>query len=245
MRSLDREIFVCVDCETTGLDTQEDRIVEVGAIRFTLDGKIARYETLIDPQRPISKTSTEIHHITDEMVKGKPKIEEVLPKIFEFLREEVTIGHNISFDLDILTAEAKRAEIPYDFSKRMTIDTLRLARLYGESPTNSLKGLRRHFNIPPESAHRALDDALINIEVFKHLVRRFKTLEEVEKKLSRPIAMKTMPLGRHKGRPFSEVPIEYLKWAAGKDFDQDLLFSIRSEIKRRKKAPSFSPFQNL
>jgi DNA polymerase-3 subunit epsilon len=58
-----------------------------------------------------------------------------------------------------------------------------------------------------------------------------------------------MPLGKHKGRPFSEIPHEYLQWAANKDFDQDLTFSIRSELKKRKSGNLFkqasNPFSEL
>jgi DNA polymerase-3 subunit epsilon len=61
--------------------------------------------------------------------------------------------------------------------------------------------------------------------------------------------MKTMPLGKHKGRRFEEVPIEYLQWAERKDFDQDLLFSIRLELRNRKKGGGFeqsaNPFSEL
>lgn len=132
---------------------------------------------------------------------------------------------------------------------RKQMDTLRLARLYGESPTNSLESLRRHFNIPAESAHRALDDAKINSIVFKRLTERFRTTEDVFKALSKPIRMRHIPLGKHKGRPFSEVPVNYLRWASHQNFDQDLLFSIKSELKRRSGGKHFgaatNPFNNL
>ena len=58
-----------------------------------------------------------------------------------------------------------------------------------------------------------------------------------------------MPLGKHKGRPFTEVPVAYLRWAARQKFDQDLLFSIRSELKKRDQGNAFrkagNPFQEL
>ena len=61
--------------------------------------------------------------------------------------------------------------------------------------------------------------------------------------------LKEIPFGKHKGRSIKDVPIDYLHWAANKDFDQDLLFTIRTEINRRKKGNQFSqtanPFQNL
>ena len=87
------------------------------------------------------------------------------------------------------------------------------------------------------------------IEVFKHLSRKFKTTEEALKRFKKPIQLKTMPLGKHKGRSFHDIPIEYLRWAAHQNFDQDLLFSLRSELKKRKSGNLFSqatnPFSEL
>lgn len=241
MSLLKKTIFVCVDCETTGLDTKNDKIIEVGAVRFTLEKVLDRFETLIDPRCPIPAASQAIHHITDEMVAGKPSIDEKAQEIIAFLKEGYLIGHGILFDIQMLT----NAGIP--LSDRPYIDTLRLARLYGQSPVNSLEGLRKHFHIPAESAHRALDDAYINSEVFKYLVKPYKTLSQLERALDKPIRMRHMPLGKHKGRPFREVPIQYLRWAVHQDFDRDLLFSIKSELKRRKsgQGPSHNPFANL
>ena len=56
--------------------------------------------------------------------------------------------------------------------------------------------------------------------------------------------MKYMPLGKHKGRQFGEIPLQYLQWAAHMDFDQDLLFTIRSELKKRKKGTGFKQVTN-
>src|SRR3989344_2901740 len=85
MSLLDTEEFVCLDCESTGLDPHKDRIVEIAAARFTF-GKISQeFETLIDPECPIPETSQEIHKISQEMVAGKPKIREVLPKLLSMI----------------------------------------------------------------------------------------------------------------------------------------------------------------
>ena len=62
--------------------------------------------------------------------------------------------------------------------------------------------------------------------------------------LEKPILLKAMPLGKHKGRLMKEIPVEYLRWAVNKDFDQDLLFSIRTELKRRKSGNQFSQSSN-
>lgn len=249
MTLLKDEIFVCLDCETTGLEAKEDRVIEVGLAIFTFDGIQERYETLIDPMQPIPEESMEIHHITNEMVQGKPKIQEILPIISSYLGKKTIVGHGINLDIDFLTEEAKRHGQTFLPRNSPRIDTLRLARLYGESPSNSLEKLREHFNIEPEGAHRAMNDVLVNIEVFKFLSSKFKNTKEILKRLEKPIVLKAMPLGKHKGRPFHEIPVEYLIWASHKDFDQDLLFSIQNELRRRKKGNLFeqasNPFSNL
>ena len=249
MGFLENEVFVCLDCETTGLEPNEDRIIEIAVAIFTLNGVVDTFETLIDPERPIPEASTAIHHITDAMVAGKPKIQDVLPAILKFIGKHPIVGHGIALDITFISNAAKRHQIPSNLSTNPLIDTLRLARLYGESPINSLEKLREHFNIAAEGAHRAMSDVTVNIKVFKQLAKEFKTKEQLLERLKRPILLKAMPLGKHKGRPFSEIPQDYLQWAANKDFDQDLLFSIKTELSKRKKSPRFSqsnsPFSSL
>ncbi|MBF5058730.1 putative quorum-sensing-regulated virulence factor [Candidatus Neptunochlamydia vexilliferae] len=249
MGLIHKDTFVCFDCEATGLDPEKDRIVEIAAARFTFDGVVETIEDLINPSISIPQTTIEIHHITDDMVKDKPPIKEVIGKYLDFIGDHIVVGHAIPFDLALLDAEAKRSGHGSKLLKARFLDTLRMARLYGESPTNSLQSLRKHFNIAAEGAHRAMGDVTVNIEVFKHLSRKFKTTEELIKRLEKPVQLKAMPLGKHKGRPFGEIPIEYLRWAAHQDFDQDLLFSLRSELKKRKQGNLFSqasnPFSNL
>lgn len=244
-----KDAFVCFDCEATGLDPEKERIIEIAAVKFTFDDIIESREDLINPGISIPQNTIEIHHITDEMVQGKPAIAQVLKGYLDFIGDYTVVGHAISFDLTLLNAEAKRLGKTTKLLKQRHLDTLRLARLYGESPTNSLESLRKHFNILSEGAHRAMSDVIVNIEVFKYLSKKFKTTEEMIKRLEKPIALKTMPLGKHKGRLFRDVPIEYLRWAAHQNFDQDLLFSLQSELKKRKGGNLFSqaanPFSNL
>lgn len=249
MTLLDKETFICLDCETTGLDPKTDRIIEIAIVKFNFSETLDSFETLIDPESFISESSMAIHHITDTMVQGKPKVEEVLPRLFQMIDNLIIVGHGIKLDLDFLIASAKRHNVPCSLGSVTSIDTLRLARLYGESPTNSLERLRQHFNIEPEGAHRAMSDVIVNIGVFKYLSTSFKTTEQLLERLKKPILLKAMPLGKYKGRPFSEIPIEYLSWAVKADFDQDLIFSIRSELQKRKKGERFNqatnPFSQL
>jgi len=246
---LNKQLFVCLDCETTGLDSVQDRIIEIALVIFDFNTNYTTFETLINPEQPIPESSVEIHHITQEMVADKPTIREILPQVLSLIGKHIIVGHGIGFDIEMLIQSAKRMGIVSSLNYNSFIDTLRMARYYGESPTNSLEQLRKHFNIELEIAHRAMSDVIVNIEVFKRLGAFYATTEDLFEMLSKPIMMKEMPLGKHKGRPMKEIPIEYLQWAANKEFDQDLLFSIRSELKRRKKGNGFSqvanPFRDL
>jgi len=249
MGYLNKTVFVCLDCETTGLDANVDKVIEVALVKFTLEQVLEEFESLIDPAITIPESSIAIHRITQEMVTGKPSIAAILPHILPILSNHIIVGHSIQFDIELIALACDRAGIPHTLRTSRFIDTLRLARLYGESPTNSLEQLRKHFNIQPEGAHRAMSDVIVNVDVFKRLAERFKTTEQLFEVLSRPIQLKVMPLGKHKGRSIKEVPLEYLRWAAHKDFDQDLMYTIRSELKRRKSGNLFSqssnPFANL
>ena len=244
MVQLNKQQFVCIDCETTGLDQKLDRIIEVAIVQFSIEEVFFQYETLVDPECSIPEISIAIHHITQEMVSGKPVIKAILPEILSRIGKHIIVGHGVLFDIEMIAAAADRAGIPCSIRNNLYLDTLRMARLYGESPTNSLEQLRRHFNIEAEGAHRAMSDVIVNVDVFKYLAKRFKSVDQIFDVLSRPIMMKNMPLGKHKGRPLKEIPIEYLQWASYKDFDQDLLFSLRSEIKRRRKGNLFSQAAN-
>lgn len=244
MTQMSKTEFVCIDCEATGLDKEGDEIIEIAAVIFTLEKDLEIYDSLVNPGRQIPEASIQIHNITQEMVKGQPKIQEVLPKIISMISNRIIVGHGVGFDIHLISRDAKRHNIPCMIKNNLFFDTLRMARLYGESPRNSLEKLREHFNISEEGAHRALNDVIVNIEVFRKLSAKYKTTQELKTILEKPIRLKSMPLGKHKGRLLKEIPIQYLQWASHMDFDQDLLYSIRSEIRRRQKTEDFSKMTN-
>jgi DNA polymerase III subunit epsilon len=249
MGLLKKDIFVCIDCETTGLDPENDQIIEIAIISFSFSGTIESYETLVNPNRLIPIESQAIHHIDDSMVANKPSIKEVLPKVLEIANDYPIMGHGVSFDIQCIVNAAKKFNIPCQLSNNKVLDTLRLARNYGNSPVNSLEELRKHFNIQEEGAHRAMSDVLVNIQVFKHLCLTFTKTETLYKILSKPILLKTMPLGKHKGRLIKEIPLAYLQWASKQNFDQDLIHSLRFALKKMKKQSNFAqatnPFNQL
>ena len=125
MSRLSKEVFACLDCETTGLEPENDRIIEIAVVLFTFDSIIQSFESLVNPERPISEPSIAIHHITDDMVADKPKINEVLPQVLKMTSNLIIVGHGISLDLKFVTEEAKRHNVPCKLLSNPSIDTLR------------------------------------------------------------------------------------------------------------------------
>lgn len=247
--TISREIFVCIDCEATGLEIGKDEIIEIAICKFSLDETFETFETLIDPKISIPDEISQLIQITNDMVIGKPTIEDVLDIVIKITAKHVIVGHNVLFDIGIIDRALEKHGKKERLKDNPFIDTVRLARLCADSKSNKLENLRKHFNIEEEGAHRAMNDVLVNIQLFKYLARSFSSSKDILSRLKNPILLKNMPLGKYKGLPFREVPLKYLLWAKHQNFDQDLLYSIETEIKRRKKTQSFAessnPFKDL
>ena len=91
--------FVALDIETTGLTLVVDRIIEIGAVKFQNGAVIGIFQELIDPEMPISPGAFAVNGITDDMVKGRPTIDKVLPRFIDFLGQDIPIAHNAPFDV--------------------------------------------------------------------------------------------------------------------------------------------------
>ena len=163
--------FVAFDTETTGLDLVEDRLLDVGAVRFRL-GKVERaYESLVKPGRTIPDYSIAIHHITEAMVADAPAPRKVLAELCEVLDGAVMIAHNAPFDMAVLTAELARQKMPVPDMR--VLDTCVLAEaLMPEQPTLKLGSLMGVLGSSETNDHRALPDARCVIRLFEHLCQR-------------------------------------------------------------------------
>lgn len=150
--------FVAFDLETTGTKPLEDMIVEVGAVLFDDGRAVKGYSKLIDPCRPIPMEASAVNGITDEMVRGMPKIGDVLAEFADFCGELPLVAHNAPFDFKFLLEDVKthRAVAPAG----VVLDTLPLARqVFPGLPNYKLWTLVRHFNFPSGTFHRAEEDS--------------------------------------------------------------------------------------
>lgn len=158
--------MIAVDVETTGIDPEFDRMIEIGAFRPET-GEVFR--TLVNPGRPLTSRITELTGITDEMLLGQPSEDEAIRSFRAFAGEDrILLGHNIPFDHSFLVQAMRRSgldEIAWE-----GIDTLKIARvLCAELPSRKLEALCEHFGLTNERAHRAFEDAAVTYQLYRKL----------------------------------------------------------------------------
>ena len=150
--------FVAFDLETTGLSSRSDRIIEIGAVILKNGEEVDRFQTFVDPQRPLERKIVELTGITDEMLEGAPSIEEVLPKFLDFVGGRVLVAHNSDFDTGFIRAECQRQGLAYNFT---AADTLILSQnLLRHLNKFKLDIVSNALSLPDFNHHRAGDDAM-------------------------------------------------------------------------------------
>lgn len=163
--------FVSFDLETTGLSVMDDDITEFGAVKIKNGQEIDRIQSLIKPKKRISQKITNLTHITNEDVKNAPTIEEFIPRILEFFKDDVIVAHNATFDVGFLNEILVR----YGYQKftNPAIDSLTLAwKLLPDLKGYRLGNVARHYRIPydGDDAHRADYDAEVLAGVFNMML---------------------------------------------------------------------------
>ncbi len=168
---LDDPIIV-LDFETTGLNTREDRIIEIGAVKLAHGEIIDSFAMMIDPKRPLPPEITRITGITDQMVMGQPTAEEALPKLIAFMDGHTIAAHNARFDCAILTSELKRLGKTYDAPE---MDTLTMAqKLYPDMARYRLGALCKRLGVSLKNAHRAVHDATATAQCLAIMLEELK-----------------------------------------------------------------------
>ncbi|MBI5704674.1 MAG: exonuclease domain-containing protein [Chloroflexota bacterium] len=150
--------FAFLDLETTGLSPWfGDRICEVGIV--ISEGKRIKeqYQTLVNPERPLSPGAASTNGLSERELKSAPLFEEVAPKVLGLLSDTVVVCHNAQFDIQFLDSEFKR--LGHEIQIPNLIDTLKLAREFYDLPSYSLLSIAEAFHVPMSAVHRALDDA--------------------------------------------------------------------------------------
>lgn len=168
------QTFVVFDLETTGFSNKNDKITEIGAVKVENFKVVDRFSQLINPEKDISYKVQELTGITNDLIKDKPTIEEVLPKFVEFIGDSVLVAHNADFDMGFMQQKCREQNIEF---KNTSVDTLTLARtLLPHMKRFRLNLIAKELGIPLLNHHRAVDDAEATAHIF------IKFLEMIRKK---------------------------------------------------------------
>lgn len=204
-RPLDALSFVVVDVETTGgSPLGGDRITEIGAVTVKGGEIVDRWETLLNPERPIPPAVTALTRITWGMVRNKPTIRDVADEVARVIRGHVFVAHNAAFDWRFLSSELARYAGRRLEGERLC--TVRLARAVLPSiRRKSLDSLSHYYGIENEARHRAGGDALATARVLLRLLdaardRGCETLEDV-RQLIRGVPSRGRGRKRRRGTP--------------------------------------------
>ena len=157
------ESIVAIDLETTGLNPERDAITEIGAVRFSGRRIDAEWSTLINPGRRIPPEITRLTGITDAMVRGAPRIQDVLQDLDAFVGDSPILGHNVRFDLGFLRQHGL-------FQHNEPLDTYDMAAiLMPTAGRYKLGALGQSLGILLPASHRALDDARVTHALYTSL----------------------------------------------------------------------------
>lgn len=165
--------YSVVDLETTGIYVSSAEIIEISALKVRNNEIVETFSTLVNPGMSIPPEATAVNHITDEMVKDAPRIEEVIESFFEFVGNDVIVGYNnAGFDMNIL----------YDSSVNILckpfendyIDILHSARKFlTELDNNKLETVSLHYGLDTEGEHRAMKDCQLTKDCYDMIFKDF------------------------------------------------------------------------
>jgi DNA polymerase-3 subunit epsilon len=228
-----------IDLETTGVNPGTDRIVEIAIIKVMPDGSKLPKRKLINPEMPIPKGASDVHGITDDMVKDAPTFKQVANEIKQFLDHCDIGGYNSNkFDVPLLVEEFLRVDIDFKVDSRKLIDVQKV--FFMMEPRTLTAAYKFYCGKNLDDAHSAEADADATWEVLLSQLQRYPQLgntldsilavvgdEEIVDFARRMIISDgkiVFNFGKHKGKPVEEVlkkERSYYDWMMQGDFSQN------------------------
>jgi DNA polymerase III subunit epsilon len=225
-----------IDLETTGINIGSDRIVEIAIIKIMPDGTRQVKRKLINPEMPIPPGSTEVHGISNEMVKDAPTFKQAANEIKMFLANSDLAGYNSNrFDIPLLVEEFLRSGLDIELNDRMLLDVQRVFHMMEQRTLSA--AYKFYCDKVLDGAHSAEVDATATWEVLEAQVKRYpqigKSVDEIVKftgddqivDFARRFVMENgvevFNFGKHKGKPVTLVlkqEPQYYDWMMKGDF---------------------------
>ena len=230
--------LVFFDLETTGLDVNSDRIVEIAMIKLYPDGSKDTFLTLVNPEMPIPSGATKVHGISNFDVMDKPTFEQIAQDVYDMLKDSDIAGYNLtSYDLPILINEFQRAGIDYSADDVNIIDVLTIFRLKEKRDLSAAYRFYCHKEL--KDAHSALKDTEATLEILLAQVEKYEDLPknteglhkfckqgndkfvDPDRKFYWENGEAYFNFGKYRGTPLKIVAKEapdYLEWMLNQDF---------------------------
>lgn len=225
-----------IDLETTGINISLDRIVEIAIVKIGLDGTKQVKRRLVNPEMPIPKVSSDVHGITDEMVKDAPSFKVLANEIKQFMEGSDIGGYNSNrFDVPILNEEFLRAGIQVDMESRKLLDVQKVFHMMEQRTLSAAYQFYCHKTL--QDAHTAEADATATWEILEAQILKYPQIgntvdsivkftgeDEIIDFARRLIYENGVPVfnfGKHKGKPVTQVLKEepqYYDWMMKGDF---------------------------
>ncbi len=238
---LERPLAV-FDIESTGVNPDSDRIVEISVIKVFPDGEEISNTRRVNPEMPIPPQSTAIHGISDADVADAPKFRDIAPKLNNFLSDCDLAGYNISgFDVPLLINEFRRVGIDFSMEGRRVIDAYGIyCKLYPRTLSGAYKFFCRK---ELENAHSAMADTRATLEVLASQLEKHTELSRDMDELAKfcdmtdPDAIDrtrrfkwqgdiaVVGFGKNAGRALKDVAVNdpgFLRWIIRSDFPAEV-----------------------
>jgi DNA polymerase-3 subunit epsilon len=225
-----------LDLETTGINVSTDKIVEIAIVKISPDGTQVIKRKLINPEMSIPKSASDIHGITDEMVKDAPTFKVVANEIKQFIEGSDLAGYNSNrFDIPMLNEEFLRAGVSVDVESRKLLDVQKVFHMMEQRTLTAAYKFYCQKNL--EDAHSAEADAMATWEVLEAQLLKYpqigNTVEAIVKftgedqivdfarRFVIENGVEVFNFGKHKGKPVTQVLKEepqYYDWMMKGDF---------------------------
>ena len=239
--------IVFFDLETTGLDVENDRIVEIAVIRYAPMEKSVRWASLVNPGIPIPAAATALHRITDVSVASAPPFAQLAPALWRGFSGADVGGFNVrTYDIPLIEAEFRRCGLKSPFDGARIVDVLDVyRRMYDHTLAGAVKAYLRRSH---DGAHSAVEDIESTVEVLNAQVLEDgipQTVAEMDAwlmegrenyvdpggKLVRDEAGTiVVNFGKYKGTPLNDVDPGFLRWMLDNAFSPVVKNAVRGAL---------------
>lgn len=169
---LSNVVFVCFDVETTGVNHNYDRVVELGAAKYVNGRNVGERHWMVNPGQFVSAVVQDVHGIGPDALRDEREFVDIYPEFAEFIAGAVLLAHNANFDVNFVRTEALRAGYP--IPPNPTIDTMQLfRRVLPGMPNYRVATIANHYGLEGGEFHRALDDVIYTVEAFFRALQEF------------------------------------------------------------------------